>query len=511
MKKGMGDMADAASNDLIELKRRMREVTDLGMSSGVLLWDQMVMMPEKGSGARGRALETLAGIAHDRFIDDEVGRLVDRLSGHEASLPREHPDAALIRKVRVDWEKKRRVPTALAAELESFESKHVGVWLAAREANDYAIFQPSLERAVDLNLRLIDCYEASGPAYDVLLDRNDMGLTTEEISTLFTTVRDGLKPLIQRVTENADAVSDEAMRQRYPVVKQRELALELVEGLGFEGDSWRLDETVHPFEINFSITDVRLTTKYVEEDLSVAIGGAVHEFGHGIYERQCDPALEGLPIAGGASLALHESQSRTWEILVGSSRAYWRWAHPIYARHFPKQAARFDEETIYWAVNKMRPSLIRTESDQLTYGMHVILRFEIEQALIAGTLRPADVREAWNAKMREYLGVEVPDDMRGVLQDIHWSGGQLGGFPAYLIGNVIGSHAWTMVERDLPNLDSQIERGDFAGLRAWQAEHLHAMGSTYGPRETIERFLGGPIDPAPYLAHLGAKVEELYG
>ena len=504
-------MADSAANDLIELKRRMREVTDLGVSSGVLLWDQMVMMPEKGSGARGRALETLAGIAHERFIDDEVGRLVDRLAAHEASLPREHPDAALIRQVRINWEKQRKVPTALAAELDSFESKHVDVWLEARATNDYAIFQPSLERAVDLNLRLIDCYDNAGPAYDVLLDRSDMGLTTEEISTLFTTVRDGLKPLIQRVTDNVDAVSSEAMRQRYPIERQRELALELVEGLGFEGDSWRLDETVHPFEINFSITDVRLTTKYVEDDLEVAMGGAVHEFGHGLYERQCDPALEGLPIAGGASLALHESQSRTWEILVGGSRAYWRWAYPIYARHFPEQAARFDEETVYRAINKMQPSLIRTESDQLTYGMHIILRFEIEQELIAGTLKAADVREAWNARMKEYLGVDVPDDKQGVLQDIHWAGGQLGGFPAYLIGNVIGSHAWTMVERDLPDLDRQIEQGDFSALRAWQAEHLHRLGSIYSPRETIERFLGGPIDPTPYLAHLGAKVEELYG
>ena len=504
-------MADAASNDLTELKRRMREVMDLGMASGVLVWDQLVFMPEKGSGARGRALETLAGIAHDRFIDDEVGRLVDRLSGHEASLPREHPDAALIRKVRVDWEKQRRVPTALAAELESFESKHVPVWLEAREANDYAIFQPSLERAVDLNLRLIDCYEATGLAYDVLLDRNDMGLTTEEISALFTTVRDGLKPLIKKVTDNAEAVSGEAMKQHYPVATQRELALELVQGLGFEDDSWRMDETVHPFEINFSISDVRLTTKYVDGDLEVAMGGAVHEFGHGLYERQCDPALEGLPIAGGASLALHESQSRTWEILVGGSRAYWRWAYPIYARHFPEQAARFDEETIYRAINRMAPSLIRTESDQLTYGMHIILRFEIEQELIAGTLKPADVREAWNARMKEYLGVDVPDDTRGVLQDIHWAGGQLGGFPAYLIGNVIGSHAWTMVERDLPDVNDRMARGDFSALRVWQAEHLHRTGSTYSPRETIDRFLGGPIDPAPYLAHLGATVEELYG
>lgn len=507
----MADPALESPGDLIELKRRMREVMDLGGASGVLMWDQLVMMPEKGSGARGRALETLAGIAHDRFVDAEVGRLVDRLSGHEASLPREHPDAALIRQVRVNWEKQRKVPTALAAELDSFESKHVDVWLAAREANDYAVFQPSLERAVDLNLRLIDCYDNAGPAYDVLLDRSDMGLTTGEISTLFTTVRDGLKPLIKRVTDNLDAVSDAALTDNYPVEGQRALALELVEGLGFEGDSWRLDETVHPFEINFSITDVRLTTKYVPDDLGVAVGGAVHEFGHGLYERQCDPALEGLPIAGGASLALHESQSRTWEILVGGRRAFWRWAYPIYARHFPEQAATYDEETLYRAMNKMRPSLIRTESDQLTYGMHIILRFEVEQELIAGTLKPADVREAWNARMKDYLGVDVPDDKRGVLQDIHWAGGQLGGFPAYLIGNVIGSHAWTMIERDLPDLDAQVEAGDFSALRAWQADHLHAMGSLYTPRETIERFLGGPIDPAPYLAHLTAKVDELYG
>jgi carboxypeptidase Taq len=411
---------------------------------------------------------------------------------------------------RIHWEKERRVPTELAAELAAFESKHVPVWLEARERNDFRLFAPSLQRGVDLCCRLVDCYEPTASPYDVLLDRYDMGLDTAEIASLFATVRDGLKPLIKQVVEHADAVSDAPVRDYYPVDGQRALARELVEGLGFEADSWRLDETVHPFEISLSISDIRLTTKYKEHDLAHAIGGAIHEFGHGLYERQSDPALEGLPIAGGASSALHESQSRTWEILVGGRRSFWRWAYPIYARHFPEQAATYDEEAIYRAFNKMAPSLIRTEADQLTYGMHIILRFELEQELLSGSLAVRDVAEAWSAKMRDYLGVEVPDDLHGVLQDIHWASGSLGGFPAYLIGNVIGSQAWTLIERDMPDVDAQIAAGQFGPLREWSASHLHRMGSRYPARETMERFLGGPIDPQPYLTYLEGRVNELY-
>jgi carboxypeptidase Taq len=335
-------------------------------------------------------------------------------------------------------------------------------------------------------------------------------MTTREIKELFDNVRAGIRPLIDRVAGKADAVDDSPLGQPYAVETQVALCQELAQGIGTTDDAWRLDPTVHPFASRFACTDIRLTTKYVENDLAVAVGGVNHEFGHGIYERQISPDLERTGLNSGASLGLHESQSRTWENQVGRSEAYWEWAYPIYAKHFPEQAKRYDANSIYRAMNKMFPSLIRTESDQLTYGMHIILRFEIEQVMINGTLAVNDVNESWNARMDNLLGVKVPNDAQGVLQDIHWAGGGIGYFSAYLIGNVISAQAWDQVERDIPDIEDQFRAGEFGSLRGWQKEHLHKHGRKFTPRATTEKFLSGPISHEPYVRYLTSRVNEFY-
>lgn len=503
-------MSSNTQADLKALRELLGEVDDLGHALAVLSWDQLVMMPEGGAVARGHSMESIAKILHTRFTSDEVGRLLDNLEGHAASLPEDDDDRCLIERTKYNWDRERRIPTELAGDLAAFEAANIPIWLEAREENDFNIFKPSLQKAVDLQKRVIDCFDPTEAPYDVLLEQYRIGMTTKEVKDLFDNVRAGLKPLIQQVAGRQDAVDDSPLNDTYPVETQVALCKELAQGVGTTDDAWRLDPTVHPFETRFACTDIRLTTKYVENDLAVAVGGVNHEFGHGLYERQISPDLERTGLNYGASLGLHESQSRTWENQVGRSQAYWEWAYPIYAKHFPEQAKKYDQTAIYRAMNKMFPSLIRTESDQLTYGMHIILRFEIEQEMINGTLAINDVRNSWNERMHDLLGVDVPDDTRGVLQDIHWAGGGIGYFSAYLIGNVISAQAWERVEKDNPTLSDQFRKGEFGALRDWQKSHLHRHGSKFSPRVMTEKFLGGPIDHAPYVRYLTGRVNEFY-
>ncbi len=503
-------MATNVEKDLARLREIAGEVNDIDHALAVISWDQMVMMPSGGAEARGAASETLAKIGHDKITAAEVGQLTERLMPWAETQPEDSIDRCLVERIAHDFDRERRVPSALAGELAGFEAVTVPIWLEAREKKDFTIFAPALQKAVDLQNRVIECFPPTESSYDVLLENSQIGMTTAEVKSLFDQVRDGLKPLIQRVAAQPGAVDDSALNQTYPIETQVALVKELAAGIGTTEDAWRIDPTVHPFETRFACTDIRLTTKYVENDLAVSVGGINHEFGHGIYERQINPALERTGLNVGASLGLHESNSRTWENQVGRSRTYWQWAHGIFAKHFPEQAKQYDAETMYRAMNKLFPSLIRTESDQLTYGMHIILRFEIEQEMIDGKLAIKDVSESWNARMKDLLGVDVPDDKQGVLQDIHWAGGGIGYFSAYLIGNVISAQAWEMIERDLPGLTAGFAQGEFAPLRDWQKEHLHQFGRMYSPRATTEKFLGGPISPAPYVKYLTGIVDEFY-
>ena len=496
--------------ELDALRNLLGETDDLNHAIAVMSWDQLVMMPDGGGTARGHSMETVAKIQHDKFTSDEIGQLLDKLEGHAASLPEDDDDRCLIERTKYDWERARRIPSELAGEMAGFEATHFPVWLEARKTRDYKIFAPSLQKAVDLQMRLIDCFDPGEAPYDVLLEQYQIGMTTNEVKELFDNVRAGLKPLIEQVARKPDAVDDGPLSKTYDIDTQVALCRELAQGMGTTDDAWRVDPTVHPFASRFACTDIRLTTKYVEDDLAVSIGGVNHEFGHGLYERQISPDLERTGLNGGASLGLHESQSRTWENQVGRSQAYWEWAYPIYAKHFPEQAKKHDAVAIYRAMNKMFPSLIRTESDQLTYGMHIILRFEIEQEMINGTLLINDVRDSWNARMTDLLGVEVPDDTRGVLQDIHWAGAGIGYFSAYLIGNVISAQAWEQVEHDIPDIGDHFRKGEFGALRAWQKKHLHRHGSKYSPRATTEKFLVGPINHEPYVRYLTGRVNEFY-
>lgn len=502
---------DALTQPLDRLRARLAEVTDLHAVAGLLSWDQQTMMPPRAGAARACQRATLQRLAHERFTDKGVGRLLDELAGEEARLDLESDDASLIRVARRDWDKARRVPTELRSELAYAGAAGQQAWEAARAAGDFAAFLPHLERNVELRRRYADCFPDAEHPYDALLDDYEEGLKTTKVAAVFAQLRDALRPLVAAIAGRADAVSDAPLHGRFPLDAQRALVLDVLGRLGFTLEAWRMDLAVHPFASAQSIQDIRLTNRYDESYLGSGLYGALHECGHGLYENGVDEALERTPLAGGVSLGVHESQSRLWENLVGRGRPFCRWLAPRLREAFPDQLGGLDAEALYRAANRVAPSLIRVEADEVTYSLHIILRFELERELIEGELAPRDLPDAWGARMRDYLGVDVPDDARGVLQDVHWSAGMIGYFPTYALGNVIAAQLFEAARADLPELDSELGEGDFAPLREWLRVHVHRHGRKFTPQETVRRAVGADIDVAPLRRYLWEKFGELYG
>jgi len=499
------------SDALTELRERLAEIADLSAAGSLLGWDQQTMMPERAAPQRAEQLGTLGKIVHERFTDDAIGRLLDAAEPQVAGEDAPPADAALVRVTRRDWEKARRVPSELAAELARAGALGHQAWVVARERSDFAAFLPFLRRNVELKLRYVDCFEGFEHPYDVLLDDYEEGMTSAEVDALFTELRAGLVPLIAAIAERADAVSDAPLHGDFAVDGQRELVRRVLGRLGWRADGWRLDEAAHPFATSFGPGDVRLTTRYDAAYVGMALYGAIHEFGHGLYESQVDPSLARGPLGEGVSLGVHESQSRLWENVVGRGRPFAGWLHGELREVFPSRFAGVSAEDFYRAVNKVQPSLIRVEADEATYGLHIILRFELERAMIAGAVALEDLPEAWNARMQQYLGVEVPDDARGVLQDTHWAIGAIGYFSTYALGNLISAQLWERVREDLPDLDEHLERGEFTPLRDWLRDRLHRHGRKLTPGETLERAAGtSRVDPEPYVRYLRRKLGEIY-
>ncbi|HKG37427.1 MAG TPA: carboxypeptidase M32 [Conexibacter sp.] len=497
------------SDALTELRERLAEIADLNAAGGLLGWDQQTMMPERAAPQRAEQLGTLGKVLHERFTDDAIGRLLD--AAEAGGIESGSTDEALVRVTRRDWEKARRVPSELAAELARAGALGHGAWVDARERSDFAAFLPFLRKNVELKLRYVECFDGFEDPYDVLLDDYEEGMTSAEVDVLFSELRAGLVPLIAAIAERTDAVDASPLHGDFPVDGQHTLVRRVVERLGWSADGWRLDEAAHPFAIGFGPGDVRLTTRYDPSYVGMGLYGAIHEFGHGLYESQVDPALARGPLGEGVSLGVHESQSRLWENIVGRGRPFAGWLHAQLGEVFPTHFGSVSAEDFYRAVNKVEPSLIRVEADEATYGLHIILRFELERAMISGSVALEDLPEAWNARMKEYLGVDVPSDAEGVLQDVHWSGGDIGYFATYALGNLIGAQLWERARRDLPDLDAALAAGDGSGLRAWLGEHVHRYGRTYPPRELVARVVGGPIAVEPFLAYLRGKLGPIYG
>jgi carboxypeptidase Taq len=491
---------------LAELRRRLAEVTDLQRAQAVLGWDQLVMMPRSGAAVRAHQLATLDSIAHERFIDPEIGRLLDELEPYAETLDYDSDDASLVRVTRRDWEKAVRVPTELSAAMTQLASEAMEAWTKARADDDYASFRPWLDRTLELRARYAECFEPSDDPYDVHLDDFEPGMKTAEVSDVF----DRIRPTLQELTLEAARTETEPFESaHYPQARQQELSLEVMRAFGAD-DAFRLDATVHPFCTSFSTSDVRLTTRYAEDDLhGNSLFSTMHETGHGLYERGVSPTLDRTPLGTGCSSALHESQSRLWENVIGRSLPFWRWFYPRMQAAFPEALGDVSLDRFHRAVNGVRRSLVRVDADEVTYGLHIVLRFELEQRLLSGELPTADLPDAWNARFEELVGVPVTSDSLGCLQDIHWSGGSFGYFPTYQLGNVISAQIWSRLTQDVPDAAERVERGEFGEIHTWLRDTMYVLGRKFTPAETLERVVGGPIDAEPYLAYLRTKVDAL--
>ena len=491
-----------------ELRERLAEISDLVKTGALLGWDQHVMMPPGGAALRAEQMATVGRIAHQKFTSSEMGKLIDSLRSWGESKEYDSFEASLVRVAARDWEKSSKVPAELRAEMSRSAALANPVWVDARKRNDFASFLPVLRKNLDLRKRYIDCFEIDDEPYDIVLDDYERGMKTKEVRAIFDYLKEHQAPLVKEVAERG---GNEPHDHNFAIEPQKVFELEVVRAFGFTDDAWRLDPTVHPFASGTGVTDIRITTRYFSEHLG-GLFGTMHEFGHGLYERQVDPSLERSPLARGVSLGLHESQSRMWENLVGRSLPFWRHFFPRLQELVPDELRGYDHERWYREVNAVEPSLIRVEADEATYNLHIILRFELEQAMLAGEFPLEQLPEEWNRRMWEYLGIEVPNDTVGVLQDVHWSGGSIGYFPTYALGNLISAQIWEKVTAELPDLHEGFEQGEFGPLRDWLRQNLHRHGRKFTPGETLERVVGtSQIDPEPYVRYLREKLAAIYG
>jgi carboxypeptidase Taq len=496
---------------LDELKDRLLEVNDLGSAVAVLRWDQATYMPSGGAEARGRQIATLGRLAHEKFTGVAFGRLLDELERETRDLPDVSDEASLVRVTRREYDRAVKVPAAFVAEMSEHDALSFQAWTEARPANDFARMRPLLEQTLDLSRRLAGFFPGYESIADPLIDFSDYGMKTASVRVLFAELRERLVPLVRSITALPPA-DDSCLHQHAPEADQLAFGLAVIRSYGFDLERGRQDKTHHPFMTKFSLGDVRITTRVREDDITDALFSTLHECGHALYEQGIHREYEGLPLAEGASAGVHESQSRLWENLVGRSRCFWEHFYPQLQAAFPTQLAAVPLETFHRAINKVARSLIRTDADEVTYNLHVMLRFDLELDLLEGRLEVKDLPDAWRARMKADLGLEPPDDRDGALQDVHWYAGLIGGqFQGYTLGNILSAQFFAAANRAHPGIPGEIARGEFGTLHGWLTENVYQHGSKFTADELVERATGSPMSIEPYLDYLWRKYQPLYG
>jgi carboxypeptidase Taq len=497
---------------------RIGQVNDLINAKQILAWDARTMMPPGGAETRAKQEATLTVLARDLLVADDTRRLLDRADAETASLPAESVERAQCAQAREAIDYHLRIPGALVAKRAELAAIGHDVWATARANDDFASFVPTLEETVALNREMAECIGYQDHPYDALMHRFEPGETVASLQPLFAALRDGLIPLRRAIGERETPRID-FLQRAYPRDAQLAFGLRMAQKIGYDLHRGRLDTTVHPFEVSFTRNDVRITTRVNEHWMPACLFGALHETGHALYEQYADPAFVRTPLAtdlvglyavSGVSFGAHESQSRLFENHVGRSREFWALNFAEARAAFPEQLADVDDEAFWRGVNRVAPGLIRVEADELTYDFHIMLRVDIEAALTDGTLKVPDLPEAWNAKIKEYLGLDVPSDRQGVLQDVHWSSGQIGTFCNYTIGNVMAGQLFATAVRDARVADG-LATADYAPLREWMTDYVHRHGRRYSRNELLVRATGRSLDPAPYIAHLTRKYSAIYG
>jgi carboxypeptidase Taq len=495
-----------------ELVRLLREATVLASACHLMSWDQETMMPPAAAPARAEALALVSKLAHRRFIDPRIG---ERLAECEAdpALAADERMAANLREIRRDYDRARKLPAELVAEMNRVGSQAVEAWKAARRDRDYELFRPWLEKQIDLNRRKADCLGSppGGGPYDALLEDYEPGMTAGRLDAIFAPLRSELVPLIEAITATGYQPGRAPQELKIPRALQHELSMTMMKRVGLDPRASRLDSSTHPFSSSIAPGDLRITTRYRDDWFTDALGSTLHEAGHALYEQGL-PRDDwwGQPLGEPLGLGIHESQSRLWENHVGRSRAFWEWALPVARGIIGPALDPFTADDLYRSVNGVRPHPIRVESDEATYNLHVLLRFDLERALLSGDLSCRDLPGAWNERMRSDLGLEVAHDGEGCLQDIHWAGGAVAYFPTYTLGSLYAAQFWEALRGEIDGLEGRLARGEFGALREWLQEKIHAHGRRYPAEELCRRITGRPLDHRALIRHLQAKFTAIY-
>ncbi|MBN2047063.1 MAG: carboxypeptidase M32 [Anaerolineaceae bacterium] len=499
-----------SSKLLSQLKDIEAEIINLGRASAVLGWDQQTYMPKGGAESRGETLAILAKIAHQKSTSPELGELLEKLTDEAKSFDPESDNARLIKVAKKDFDQATKMSTEWLMAYTKETAVAQNAWQEARATADFSKFQPHLEILVDLAKQLAEFFAPYDHVYDPLLDMFEPGMKTADVKNIFNELRPMQVELIQAISES-NQVDDSFLRNTFPEKQQWDFGMDVMKAFGFDFNRGRQDYAAHPFTTSFGTSDVRLTTRIMEDDLISAMMSSMHECGHGLYEQGFHSKYDLSSLGNAASLAVHESQSRMFENLIGRSLPFWKHFLPELKTYFPAQLENISLEQFYRAINKVEPSMIRVEADEATYNMHIMLRMEIEIGLLEGTIKVAELPEYWNSKMEEYLGVVPANDAEGVLQDVHWSNGLLGYFPTYALGNLVSVQLWETMQKAMPNMEEKIEQGDFAEILAWLRENIHQHGRKYEPQELVERVTGSKITPLPYVNYLREKYSKIYG
>lgn len=500
------------------LTTRLIEIYHLTGAASLLSWDQETYMPRGGGRARAEQIATLHTLAHERLVSPEIERLltqwVDPASGQaidSAEEPWDEAARALLREVWRDFNRARKLPADFVKRLSRETSLAQQVWTEARKKNDFRMFLPHLQTIIALKQQEAEYLGYRESPYDALLDTYEPGITASQLAPLFAALKARLVPLLNRILNAPVTIDDSFLFRSYDTGRQMEFGRLVLTAMGYDFDRGRLDLSAHPFTTSFHPTDVRVTTRVYERELPVCLFSCIHEGGHGLYDQGLDPERYGTPLGEPLSLGIHESQSRLWENCVGRSRPFWRCFYPLLQQFFPEQLRDITLEAFYAAINRVKPSLIRVEADELTYNLHIMLRFEVEQDLIEGRIQPEELPSVWNEKMRTYLGIMPSTDADGVLQDVHWSVGSIGYFPTYTLGNLYAAQFYEQAHQEIPNLDAEIEAGRLLVLKRWLNQKIHRWGRTFTADHLVRRVTGRSLSPEPFLTYLEKKFGELYG
>ncbi len=504
-------MALSPNDAYQELVERWGEITIFGSFDSLLGWDEQTTMPPKGTAHRGEQRAALAGLLHDRVTDPKIGDLLESASDDSLISDATSVEAVNIREIRRTYERVMKMPRDLVEELARVTSLSQAAWKEAREEKNFAKFLPWFEQVAQLKHREAEALAIGPTPYDSLLDDYEPGATIGSLMPILGSLRDELVPLVKAITESGRRPESAFLRNHYSEQGQEQFGKAVAAAIGFDFDAGRLDETTHPFCSGIGPGDTRITTRYDENFLPQSLFGIMHEAGHALYDQGLDREHYGTPMGGSSSLGIHESQSRMWENFVGRSRSFWEHALPKAKNMFPEALDGVELDDIYAAVNDVQPSFIRVEADEATYNLHILLRFEMEQAIINDNLAPFDVPDAWNEKFKSYFGLTPTDDSVGCLQDIHWSGGMIGYFPTYTLGNLCAAQFFEQARLDVGDLDAQFAKGEFEPLRSWLTEKIHRQGRRYRGEELVEVVTGSPLSHRPLVDHLKKKFEPLYG